>query len=486
MKFEIKREDLLIRSGLGWKRKIPLVDMESVEVLENHERARLRIRFFGGQEWKSEKLKLEEAQEVADRIQALVAPTEAAAFEALSLPEIRGRLGAMSARPGLRISRLAGFLFDQALYHRASDIHLEGTPEALKVSFRIDGVLHQLGALTRELGDRLLTYLKVESGVASYRNDIPQEGTMRWGIGPGEPTDFRISFLPTRESEKTAVRIFGLDRDQINPAGLGFSRPLLERLLRLLGKPEGMLLLTGPSASGKTTTLYACLRHLQQATRNGVQMVSIEDPVECLIPGVTQVQVDPRRDMTFARLLGNLLRQDAQVIMIGEVRGPETAAIAVQAALTGHLILSTIHAGRAPEVVIRLLDLGIAPFQVASALAGALSQRLLRTVCTHCQQPDAPPEELIREYEKWIPGDAAFRRGTGCDRCYGTGFRGRTAVAELVEVDHSWQELIRSRPTSGEAMAHAVQQGMVPIEQDAAAKAAQGLTTLDEIKRVLG
>lgn len=486
MKFELKQEDLWIRSGLGWKRRIPLVDVESVEVLENHRQARVRLRLFQGRDWQSAKLEPQEAREVAEQIQALVAPTEAAASEALSLPEIRSRLGAMSGRPGLRISRLAGFLFDQARYHRASDIHLEGTPEALQVSLRIDGVLHQLGALPRQSGDRLLTYLKVESGVASYRSDIPQEGTMRLGLGPGQETDFRISFLPTRESEKAAVRIFGLDPDQMNPAGLGFSQSLLERLLRLLSRPEGMLLLTGPSASGKTTTLYACLCHLQQAAGHGLQMVSIEDPVECLIPGVTQVQVDPRRDMTFARLLGNLLRQDAQVIMIGEVRGAETAAIAVQAGLTGHLILSTIHAGRAPEVVIRLLDLGIAPFQVASALSGALSQRLLRTVCAHCQEPVTPPEELIREYEKWLPQNPAFCRGAGCERCYGTGFRGRTAVAELVEVDRSWQELIRSRPTFGEVMAYAVEQGMVPLEQDAALKAAQGLTTLEEVKRVLG
>jgi len=486
MKIEFHGENLVARSGLGRPRKIPLLDIEAVELIENSSKTRVILGLSGGQRLGLAKLPREEAHLLRDRIQESADPPEAKADERLALGEIRRRLGVMSERPGLRTSRLGHFLFDQALRHRASDLHLEGSPRAVQLSFRIDGVLHDLGPIRPDLGERLFTYLKVESGVASYRSDIPQEGALRLALAAGPSRDFRLSFMPTREAEKAVVRIFGLDLESLRLSDLGFSPAVRDGLGRLLQRREGMILLTGPSASGKTTTLYAGLRRLLEGDRRTGHLVSIEDPVECIVPGLTQVQVDPRRDMTFDRLLGNLLRQDAEVIMVGEVRGKETAAIAIQASLTGHLILSTIHAGQAPEVLVRLLDLGLEPYQVASALAGAMSQRLVRTICDHCRSEDVPSDDLIAEYESLLPKGAVFQRGAGCDQCYGTGYRGRTAIAELIAVNSSWQELIRSRPTSNEAREFALAHGMVPLVQDAAAKAAQGITTLAEVKRALG
>jgi len=486
MKIEFQGENLVTRSGLGRRRKVPLLDIESVELSRNSTHARVILQLAGGRRMELANLPTQEAQQLRDRIAEVADPPEARAEQILALSEIRRRLAVMSERPGLRTSCLARFLFAQALLHRASDLHLEGLAAGGKLSLRIDGVLHDLGLVRPELSERLFTYLKVESGVASYRSDIPQEGSLRLALDPGPARDLRISFMPTREAEKAVVRIFGLDLDSLRLSDLGFSPALSDGLGRLLARREGMILLTGPSASGKTTTLYAGLRHLLEGPRRAGHLVSIEDPVECLLPGVTQVQVDPRREMTFDRLLGNLLRQDAEVIMVGEVRGKETAAIAVQAGLTGHLILSTIHAGRAPEVIVRLLDLGLEPFQVASALAGAMSQRLVRTVCDHCRVEDRPAAELLAEYQPWIPQGATFQRGEGCEQCYGTGYRGRTAIAELIAVDSSWQELIRSRPASGEVREFALARGLIPLVQDGVTKAAQGITTLAEIKRVLG
>ncbi len=482
----ISDKHLIVRTGWGRRHKIPLADIESVEVEGKNNIARLRIILSGGGEKSFNKVNPSEAFKIKEKLDNVVDPPELKTDRGVTLPEIGESLKLVSKRPGGRASKVMRFIFDQALQHEASDIHLEGGTPGAQVSLRIDGILHKVGKIERDLGERIFTYLKVESGVASYRNDIPQEGAMRLSNRSGEFKDLRISFVPTRGAEKAVVRIFGVGKDKMSLSELGFSDTVIDGFSRMLSRREGMILLTGPSASGKTTTLYASLQHLVGGPRKSSHVISIEDPVECEISGVTQVKVDPRKGMTFAKLLGNMLRQDAEVIMVGEIRDIETAGIAIQAALTGHLILSTIHAGRAPEVIVRLLDLGMESYQVASAISGILSQRLVRKVCDKCREKYQPAKEMIEEYNEWIPDWASFQHGAGCDICYGTGYRGRTAIAEMIEVDASWQDLIRSQPTSGDVMGFALKKGMIPITQDAVEKASMGLTTLEEIKRVLG
>jgi len=486
MKIDVIKDYLVIDPALGRKRRIALAEVDSVEIVENHKKADLVVNVYGGEKTRLAGLGLDRARELADGIGRAIDPPEAIAEEALPLAEIGERLEAMSRRPGIRTSKVAGFILDQAARRRATDVHLEGGEGGARASIRIDGVLRELGAIGPELSDRLFTYLKVESGVASYRRDIVQEGSTRLECPGAENADIRISFVPTRGAEKAVIRIFGHDIEDLSLSVLGFNQETLGALGKLLDRPEGMILLTGPSASGKTTTLYAALKRLAGGPDGPSQVVSIEDPIEREVSGVTQVQVDVRREMSFDNLLGALLRQDADAIMVGEIRGVETAEIAVQAALTGHLILSTIHAGRAPEVIVRLLDLGLDPYRVASALAAAMSQRLLRTVCGRCGEDSAPPDELLREYERWVPEGAAYRRGAGCEDCYGSGYLGRTAVAELLEVGPAWQDLIAGKPTSQQAMEMALDSGMAPLYKDAVEKAAAGITTLEEVKKVLG
>lgn len=486
MKLELKNERVLMPRSLGPARRIAVADIESVLILKNATRASLEIGLGSGKKIMTPKVAMENAEEIYARLAAIVDPPESRSDTELSLDEIGRRLKAMSAVGEVRASCLARLIFEQALRLGASDVHIEGSAAGANVIFRIDGVLHNAGEISRRPAERLLTHLKVEAGVASYRRDIPQEGRMEHRGTNGETTDLRVSFMPARGSEKAVARIFERRRGEMALDELGFSPHIYAGLMRLLARRNGMILLAGPSASGKTTTIYSALRYLMAGPRVGAQVVTIEDPVECRLPGATQVQVDTRRDMTFSRLLGNLLRQDAEVIAVGEIRDAETASIAVQAALTGQLLLSTLHTGRAPEVVVRLLDLGIEPYRVASSLAGAMSQRLLRKVCDNCREKYSPAPNLIGEYAEYIQGDVAFQRGAGCGKCFGTGYRGRAVVAELLEVDSSWSDILRGRPASSEVMSIALKSGMKPIIQDAVEKACAGQTTLEEIKRVLG
>jgi len=486
MKLEIQNDRVVMPRGLGPGRKIPLADIESVIIHKNADKAWLELGLAQGKNVITPKVAKENAEEIYTKLAAIVDPPHARSDAELSLDELGRRLADLSAVKEVRASRIAGLIFDQAIRLGASDVHIEGSAGAAKVVYRIDGVLHGVGEIAAVPAERLMTHLKVEAGVASYRRDIPQEGRIEYK-GPGdEATDLRLSFIPAHGSEKAVARIFAGRRGQMGLAELGFSPHIYDGLLRLLSRRSGMILLTGPSASGKTTTIYSALRYLIAGPRIGAGVVTIEDPIECRLPGATQVQVDVRRDMTFSRLLGNALRQDAEVIAVGEIRDAETAAIAVQAALTGQLLLSTLHAGHAPEVVVRLLDLGIEPYRVASSLAGALSQRLLRAICDNCREDYRPPDILLGQYADCIPGGATFQRGAGCEKCFNTGYRNRAVVAELLEVDDSWEILLRGRPSSAEVTATALKSGMKPIVQDAVAKACAGLTTLVEIKRALG
>lgn len=374
------------------------------------------------------------------------------------------------------------FLLTQAAHHGASDVHFEPFPNDLRVRYRIDGVLVDVMEVPLLWMPRLLARLKIIANLAIYRSDVPQEGRTAVHLAD-RSVDVRVSLLPTLHGEKAVLRLFDPGRSLLKLDQLGMSPATRETWERLIQQPQGMLLLTGPSNHGKTTTMYASLAHLHEHRRDLSNLCTVEDPVEYDLRVINQTQVNAAAGLTFAAGLRTVLRQDPEVIMIGEIRDEETAGIAVRAGLTGHLILSTVHATSAAGVFARLVDLGCEPFLVASAVSGVLAQRLVRKVCAECRQPTASTQQQrarlgIRDE------DGQWMQGRGCAACGGTGYRGRTGIYQLLAVDDTIREGIVAGKTTSELERLA---GVAEaLRADALAKAAAGITSLDEVARVLG
>jgi type II secretory ATPase GspE/PulE/Tfp pilus assembly ATPase PilB-like protein len=359
-----------------------------------------------------------------------------------------------------RVSQLVNLILADAAARSASDVHFEPTPRALEVRYRLDGVLQPLAVLPRDLAANVVARLKVLAELLTYRTDIPQEGGVRSEL-PGPAGEMRVSTFPTIQGEKAVVRLFAPGGQALELDQLGLPPDLLAALEALLRERSGAIFLTGPSGSGKTTTIYACLRRLVRG--GGRHLVTIEDPVEQVLEGVSQSQARPGTEFDFARGLRSLLRQDPEVIMIGEVRDPDTAAIAVQAALTGHLVFTTLHAGSACGVVSRLLDMGVEPYLLTSAIKGILNQRLVRRRCASCPAPFA-----------------------GCPRCSGSGYHGRLLLAEVLLPDAPLRQAILARADSTALEAAVAGSGRRTIWHAAADVVQAGLTTDQEMERVLG
>jgi type II secretory ATPase GspE/PulE/Tfp pilus assembly ATPase PilB-like protein len=394
-----------------------------------------------------------------------------ATLSTLSRTDLQARLDALDRGAPERVSTLVQLVLDEAVRRAASDVHFEPTHRALEVRFRLDGVLQHAATLSRDLAPNVIARLKVLAELLTYRLDIPQEGSIR-DAAVRHAADMRVSTFPTIHGEKAVVRIFesGGGALELEQLGLG---PHLEKMLTgLIREPTGAVLLTGPSGSGKTTTIYACLRYLLRLAGGGRHIVTIEDPVEQALEGISQSQARPGTEFDFARGLRSLLRQDPEVIMIGEVRDRATAAILIEAALTGHLVFSTLHAGSACGVIGRLLDMGIEPYLLTSALKGILNQRLVRRLCADCRLTPASGAE------GWRPG--------GCERCGGTGYRGRMLLAELLTLDTALRQAILSRSDTAALEVAAERPGRTTIRVAAAEAIAAGQTTADEIERVLG
>jgi len=365
-----------------------------------------------------------------------------------------------------RAGRLVDAVLTEAARRSASDVHFEPTYRALEIRYRTDGVLLQVATLPRELAANVVARLKVLAELLTYRLDIPQEGRMSHALGQ-YGLDMRVSTFPTIHGEKAAVRLFDATGRTFDLEQLGLAPHLVQRLMAMLRERSGAILLTGPSGSGKTTTIYACLRHLVQI--GGRHIVTIEDPVEQVIKGVSQSQARPGTEFDFARGLRSLLRQDPEVIMIGEVRDPETAGTAIEAALTGHLVISTLHAGSACGVVGRLLEMGIETYLLTSGLKAILNQRLVRRVCAACREPAGGHWEA-----------------RGCDRCMGTGYQGRLLLAELLTLDAPLCQAILARSDTATLEAAARPTHGATIWTAADDAVADGRTTPAEIERVLG
>ena len=378
------------------------------------------------------------------------------------------------------VVRLVNLLIDGALAAEASDIHIEPFEDSLRVRYRIDGLLYDQEAPPRRLQAAVTSRIKIMAELNIAERRLPQDGRIRVTT-QGRRVDIRVSTVPTIHGESIVMRL--LDRSSVFLPfdRLGFSARTAEAFEGLIRRPHGILLVTGPTGSGKTTTLYAALDKINAPDR---KIITVEDPVEYQLKGVNQIPVRPKIGLSFASGLRHIVRQDPDVIMVGEIRDLETAEIAIQAALTGHLVFSTLHTNDAPGAVTRLQDMGCEPYLVSSVLNGVLAQRLVRRICLACRAPDHPePADLLAIGVTDASAVQLFR-GKGCDECRGTGYRGRIGIYELFRLTEEGRSLIVRKVPAGELRRHAVEQGMVMLRADGWARACAGMTTVEEILRV--
>ena len=385
------------------------------------------------------------------------------------------------------VVELVSNLMAQAVEQRASDIHLEPEERTFSVRFRIDGVLHNRLHLPRDRFDAVASRLKLISGMDIAERRLPQDGRMSTRVG-GQEMDIRVSALPGVHGESIVMRLLPKERKELGLERLGFEADHLAMMKAWTAEANGIVLVTGPTGSGKSTTLYAALA----AANDGLKkIITVEDPVEFQLPAITQIQAHPDIGLTFANALRSILRQDPDVIMIGEIRDLETAEIAVQAALTGHLVLSTLHTNDAISAFTRLIDMGVEPFLVATPVRAVQAQRLVRRLCPHCTRPHAVPatiEAEVRPFaERLLPGIAPrWMEAVGCSQCMNTGYRGRLGIYEMVPVTEAMQHLIVSGASVNEMKKLARDEGCRFLREDGLLKAWQGQTTVEEVLRVAG
>ncbi|GIW40561.1 MAG: type IV-A pilus assembly ATPase PilB [Candidatus Binatia bacterium] len=381
------------------------------------------------------------------------------------------------------VVRLVNAILTSAIKRRASDIHLEPFERVFRVRFRIDGVLEEIMKPPVKLKNAITSRIKVMANMDIAERRLPQDGRIKLKFGPSQEMDFRVSVLPTLFGEKIVLRLLDKSNLQLDMTKLGFEERALRDFQEAIHKPYGMVLVTGPTGSGKTTTLYSALAELNKVTAN---ISTAEDPVEFNLVGINQVQIHEEIGLTFASALRAFLRQDPDIIMVGEIRDFETAEIAVKAALTGHLVLSTLHTNDAPSTLTRLLNMGIEPFLVASSVNLILAQRLARVICPQCKTPVEVPPQALREIQ--VPEEDVGRfvcfRGEGCANCHGSGYRGRIALYEVMPITDELRDLILDGAPAAELKRAAVAQGMKTLRQSGIAKLKEGITTIEEVVRV--
>jgi general secretion pathway protein E len=382
------------------------------------------------------------------------------------------------------IIRLINALLLQAVKERASDIHIEPYERELDVRLRIDGMLHRVLTPPKIIQDALISRIKIMSNLDIAEKRLPQDGRIRLLLG-GRDIDIRVSVIPTSHGERAVLRLLDRKQGLLGLWEVGFSREDEKKLEEDLKRPDGIILVTGPTGSGKTTTLYAALNRIHTEEKN---IITVEDPIEYQLKGIGQMQVNPKIGLKFASGLRSIVRQDPDVIMVGEIRDLETAEIAMQASLTGHLVLSTLHTNDAPSALVRLIDMGIEPFLVASSLASILAQRLVRTICPHCKKPYKPSdvEKSYVQNSMRTVQEASFvlYRGEGCEKCNGRGYFGRTGIFELLVIDNEIRPMITDKIDAQGIKNVAVSRGMKTLRKDGIEKVINGVTTLEEVLRV--
>jgi type IV pilus assembly protein PilB len=379
------------------------------------------------------------------------------------------------------IIKLVNTIIVEAFRSRASDIHLEPLGKVFRVRYRIDGVLHEVKSPPKRLQASIISRLKIQSNMSIAEKRIPQDGRIQTSVG-GKMIDLRVSCLPTNHGESIVMRILDKEGLRLGLPELGFFTDDQQTFERLIGLPDGILLVTGPTGSGKTTTLYSCLHFINRPDR---KIITVEDPVEYLLPGINQVQVSESVGLTFSAALRSMLRQAPNVIMLGEIRDLETATIAINASLTGHLVFSTLHTNDAPSAVTRLIDIGVKPFLVASSTRALMAQRLVRKVCRKCAAPYSPTESELRSLniDPNNTQNATFMKGKGCADCSKTGYRGRFGIFEIFVIDDEARKLIYDRVASSVLRTRAREMGMRTLREDGARKVLAGLTSPDEVIR---
>lgn len=380
------------------------------------------------------------------------------------------------------VIRLVDQLITQAVEARASDIHVEPMGNSLSIRLRIDGVLHPVDAPSRSLANAIVSRIKVMAKLNISERRLPQDGRILVAVH-GKEIDFRISTTPTIHGESVVMRILDQDQLTLDLPALGYDTKLIEALHDLLRQPHGIVLATGPTGSGKTTTLYAALLELNTTEK---KLLTIEDPVEYHLEGINQVQVKPKIGLTFASALRSFLRQDPDIMMVGEIRDLETAQVAVQSALTGHLILSTLHTNDAASAITRLRDMGIEDYLLTSTLNGVVAQRLVRTLCPKCREEYEPLPELLAQLQIYETTSQTFYRPRGCEYCKHTGYRGRSAIAEILPVTDPIRQCILKQSDTAQLHKVARTIGMRTMREHGIAKTLSGITSIDEVFRVTG
>jgi type IV pilus assembly protein PilB len=391
----------------------------------------------------------------------------------------------LDAEPGEEsvVSKLLNLIITEAITKGAGDIYLEPQDHDLRVRFRIDGVCQEVMRSPKKLQTRLISRVKISSGMDIAERRVPQDG--RFGVVlDGKAVDFRVAVVPTVRGEMSVMRLLRHDSIMMSLQDLGFLEKPLAALKEALGKPYGCILVTGPTGSGKSTTLYAAIN---ETNAPGTNLITVEDPVEYRLEGLSQVQVHERAGLTFASALRSILRQDPDTVMIGEIRDVETATIAVEAALTGHLVLSTLHTNSAPSAMTRLTEMGVEPFLTASAVNCVVAQRLARRLCGDCKEPYSPDEAaLTRINFPFVPGKLpTLYKPVGCKKCNNIGYKGRMGVHEVLVMTETLERMTVEHAGADELERQAVKDGMVPLRQDGFAKCALGQTSVEEILRVI-
>lgn len=384
------------------------------------------------------------------------------------------------------IIRLVNSIISRAVEARASDVHFEPYEDVFKVRYRIDGILHDVEYPPKRLQSAIVTRLKLMANLNIAEHRLPQDGRIKVRLG-GKEVDIRVSTVPTVFGESVVLRLLYQDQQEFELETLGLSErdyAVLDQKIRL---PNGIILVTGPTGSGKTTTLYAVLKRINSPDK---KIITVEDPVEYQIPGISQIQVRPEIGLTFANLLRSIVRQDPDVILIGEIRDFETAEIAVQASLTGHLVFSTLHTNDAPTAITRLVNLGVEPFLISASLVAVVAQRLVRVLCPYCKVPldsqtiKKKALSLLAEFGEPLPEEVSLFRPLGCVKCANTGYRGRTGIFEVMDLDEDLRGLIAEGAETEVIREKAISKGMKPMVVDGIKKVLRGETTLEEVMRV--
>jgi type II secretion system protein E len=413
---------------------------------------------------------------------ARMADSLATAAKDVEVPESEdsiGHLHELAREPSL--INLVNLIIMEAVQDKASDIHIEPFERELRVKYRIDGILHDMSPPPKHLQAAIISRIKIMAQLNIAERFLPQDGHIKF-VAAEVHVDIRVSTIPTMYGESVVMRILDKSGTLRRLSDLGMGPAMLETFDGMLRRPHGIVLVTGPTGSGKTTTLYAALKHVYTSAK---KIITIEDPVEFHLDGVNQMQVNPKRGLTFANGLRSILRQDPDIVMVGEIRDGETADIAIRSALTGHLVFSSLHTNDAAGAITRLLDMGIEPFLLATTVEGVVAQRLVRVLCARCAEPFEPAGRLLEQ----LGADASLFRGKvlkqsrGCQECHQTGFRGRVGVFEMIELNDVLRELVMNRPSSSQ-IRRAVNGEFIDMRRDGYSKVLAGVTTLEEVWRV--